>query len=197
MSKTIFLRNMSDHPQEFEVHGWNNNQNMTVDAHGEAQINAPDGSSGAIIALHDGFEGEQAEITKNGFGGNDFFDVSVIVGAGGNMICQQVGDDATRKGDANFMQNLNNSWNNTDQGTRDSLSQCVHVRDGRVVRISACKDFPQLENFVRTFANGKVYIGIGAWNGNNGNQSDNEQSKAASGNKDILICYNDGDATPQ
>ena len=66
MSKIIFIRNMSDHPQEFEVHGWNDNQNITVEANAEYQINAPDGSSGAIIALHDGHEGEQAEITKSG-----------------------------------------------------------------------------------------------------------------------------------
>lgn len=63
---TIFVRNMSGKPQEFEVHGWNNNKNITVGAHGESKISAPDGSSGAIIALHDGHEGEQAEITKNG-----------------------------------------------------------------------------------------------------------------------------------
>ena len=64
--KTIIVRNESSHPQEFEVHGWNNNRNISVPAHGQAQISAPDGSSGAIIALHDGHEGEQAEITKSG-----------------------------------------------------------------------------------------------------------------------------------
>lgn len=63
---TIFVRNMSGKPQEFEVHGWNNNKNITVGAHSETKISAPDGSSGAIIALHDGHEGEQAEITKDG-----------------------------------------------------------------------------------------------------------------------------------
>lgn len=65
-AKTIIVRNMSGHVQTFEVHGWNNNQNINVPAHGEHRISAPDGSSGAIIALHDGKEGEQAEITKNG-----------------------------------------------------------------------------------------------------------------------------------
>jgi len=64
--KTITVRNTSSHPQEFEVHGWNNNQNITVPARGEVLIAASDGSSGAIIALHDGHEGEQAEITKSG-----------------------------------------------------------------------------------------------------------------------------------
>lgn len=69
MSHTVFIHNKSGHDQEFEVHGWNNNQNMVVGANSTSSINAPDGSSGAIIALHDGHEGEQAEITKNGSGG--------------------------------------------------------------------------------------------------------------------------------
>ena len=65
-TKTITVRNTTNHNQEFEVHGWNNNRNITVPTHGEVRIAAPDGSSGAIIALHDGHEGEQAEITKKG-----------------------------------------------------------------------------------------------------------------------------------
>lgn len=69
MSRNIFVTNLSGHDQEFEVHGWNNNQNITVGPGQTFTINAPDGSSGAIIALHDGHEGEQAEITKNGWGG--------------------------------------------------------------------------------------------------------------------------------
>ena len=69
MSHNINITNLSGHDQEFEVHGWNNNQNMTVPAGQTSVINAADGSSGAIIALHYGFEGEQAEITKDGFGG--------------------------------------------------------------------------------------------------------------------------------
>ena len=69
MSHTIFISNLSNHDQEFEIHGWNNNQNMVVPANSTNTIQANDGSSGAIIALHDGFEGEQAEITKDGFGG--------------------------------------------------------------------------------------------------------------------------------
>lgn len=104
MSHTIFIHNKSDHDQTFEIHGWNNNQNMTVPANATWTIDAPDGSSGAIIALHDGHEGEQAEITKNGFGGNDFIDLSNIVGAGGNMTVGQVGDPSTLKGDPTFMQ---------------------------------------------------------------------------------------------
>ncbi|OIW29225.1 hypothetical protein CONLIGDRAFT_670899 [Coniochaeta ligniaria NRRL 30616] len=193
---TIFVRNMSGKPQEFEVHGWNNNKNITVKAHSEVKISAPDGSSGAIIALHDGHEGEQAEITKNGFGGNDFFDVSVIVGAGGNMVVQQVGDAKTRKGDAHFMQSLNTAWSKASQDTKNKLKNCVHVSNGKVVRIDAPKNFPELEKFVRTFADGKAYIGVGAWNGQLGNANDNNQSSAGHGNKDILVCYSDGDATP-
>jgi hypothetical protein len=69
MSRTIFVHNKSSHTQTFEVHGWNNNKNIVVKPRSTHMINAPNGSSGAIIALHDGHEGEQAEITKNGFGG--------------------------------------------------------------------------------------------------------------------------------
>lgn len=69
MSRAINIHNKSGHPQEFEVHGWNNNQNITVQPWQTVQFQAADGSSGAIIALHDGHEGEQAEITKCGFGG--------------------------------------------------------------------------------------------------------------------------------
>lgn len=69
MAHKIFVHNKSDHDQTFEVHGWNNNQNIDVKARSTISINAPDGTSGAIIALHDGHEGEQAEITKDGFGG--------------------------------------------------------------------------------------------------------------------------------
>lgn len=68
----IKITNLANHDQEFEIHGWNNNNNMTVQASTTAEIQAEDGTSGAIIALHDGHEGEQAEITKNGFGGTHF-----------------------------------------------------------------------------------------------------------------------------
>ncbi|KAL8840883.1 MAG: hypothetical protein Q9170_001147 [Blastenia crenularia] len=198
MSHNIFVQNLSGHDQEFEVHGWNNNQNMVVGAGQTSTINAPDGSSGAIIALHDGHEGEQAEITKNGFGvGNDFFDLSNIVGAGGNMTVQQVNNPATRKGDPLFMQHLNDAYHSADDGWKHSLQQCVHLDgNGNVSRIDAIKDFPQLENFVRTFADGKTYIGVGAWGGSPGNANDNNQSSAGQGNTDIQVTYNDGDASP-
>jgi len=69
----IYVTNLSDHDQEFEIHGWNNNNNnnnnITVNPGTTATLEAEDGTSGAIIALHDGHEGEQAEITKDGFGG--------------------------------------------------------------------------------------------------------------------------------
>jgi hypothetical protein len=51
----------------------------------------------------------------------------------------------------------------------------VHVGDGVVRRIDAPKDFPQLEQFVRSFADGKTYIGVGAWGGSPGNANDNAQ----------------------
>lgn len=69
MSRTIFVQNKSKHSQNFEVHGWNNNHDLVVKAHSLHKIKAPNGSSGAIIAIHNKFEGEQAEITKDGFGG--------------------------------------------------------------------------------------------------------------------------------
>ena len=69
MSRKIFITNLSGHDQEFEIHGWNDNKNMTVRAHSTNTLDAKDGSSGAIIALHDGHEGEQAEITKKGYMG--------------------------------------------------------------------------------------------------------------------------------
>ena len=65
----INIHNKSGHSQEFECHGYNDNKNITVAAHGKVVLPAKDGTSGAIIALHEGHEGEQAEITKNGFGG--------------------------------------------------------------------------------------------------------------------------------
>jgi hypothetical protein len=217
---SINIHNKSGHDQTFEVHGWANNQNITVKAGQTSTIPAPDGSSGAIIALHEGHEGEQVEITKNGYGGmsfrisnieprclaraenkkklgNDFFDVSNIVGAGGNITAMQVGDQSTLKGDPHFMQDMNAAWHKASQDTRNQLKGFVFTNaQGKVTRIGPIKDSPQLEKLVRTFANGKAYVGVGAWNGNPGNPNDNAQSSAGHGNKDILITYNDGDASP-
>ncbi|KAL6717796.1 hypothetical protein ACLMJK_003881 [Lecanora helva] len=193
----ISVHNKSNHDQEFEVHGFNNNKNIIIKPGATAVFDAPDGASGAVIALHDGHEGEQAEITKNGFGGNDFIDLSNIMGAGGNMTVQQVGEPLTRKGDPTFMQDLNKAWHKTGEAEKKSLKDCVHINaKGDVVRIDAIKNFPQLEKFVRSFADGKTYIGVGAWGGSPGVGSDNKQSSAAHGDKDILITYSDGDATP-
>ncbi|KAK4967526.1 hypothetical protein LTR66_011950 [Elasticomyces elasticus] len=197
MSHTIFVHNKSGHNQEFEVHGWNSDKNITVPANSTTTLTADDGSSGAIIALHDGREGEQAEITKNGFGGNDFFDISNIVGAGGNITAQQVGDPSTLKGDPRFMQDLNEAWHNATQAEKDGLASCVHLdSSGNVVRIDPIKFNPLLDPFIRKFADGQTYIGVGAWRGSPGVASDNNQSMAGHGDKDILVTYNDDDATP-
>ncbi|CAF9941869.1 MAG: hypothetical protein HETSPECPRED_004258 [Heterodermia speciosa] len=193
----INIHNKSDHDQEFEVHGFNGGKNINVKPHATTVLPAADGQSGAIIALHDGHEGEQAEITKDGFGGNDFIDLSNIVGAGGNMTVQQVGEPSTRKGDPLFMQQLNTAWHKASKTEKDSLRNCVHTNSkGDIIRIDAIKDHPELEKFIRSFADGKTYIGVGAWGGSPGVGSDNNQSSAAHGNKDILITYSDDDATP-
>ncbi|KAL8663218.1 MAG: hypothetical protein Q9202_004064 [Teloschistes flavicans] len=193
----IFITNKSGHPQPFEVHGWNHNLNITVPAHHTSTLSAPDKSSGAIIALHDGHEGEQAEITFNGFGGNDFIDISNIVGAGGNLTIQQEGDNSTRKGDPLFMQHLRTAWKKASQQTKAELKGSVFTdAHGDVARIGPIKDHPKLESFVRGFADGKTYIGVGAWGGSPGNPHDNAQSGAAHGTKNSLITYSDDDATP-
>ena len=177
----INVHNQSDHDQTFEVHGFNNNHNITVKPGATTVFPAPDKTSGAIIALHDGFEGEQAEITKDGYMGNDFIDMSNIVGAGGNMTVQQVGDPTTRKGDPHFMQELNTAWHRASPATKASLKDCVHLNEkGDVKRISAIKDFPQLEKFVRSFADGKTYIGVGSWNGSPGVLTDDHQVRTVS-----------------
>ena len=193
----IFITNKSGHPQVFEVHGWNHNLNITVRARSTSTLSAPDKSSGAIIALHDGHEGEQAEITFNGFGGNDFIDVSNIVGAGGNITIQQQGDPTTRKGDPLFMQHLRAAWSKAPQHVKDGLRGSVFTdKNGHVERIGPIKDHPKLEDFVRSFADGKTYIGVGAWGGSPGNAHDNAQSSAAHGTKNSVITYSDEDATP-
>ncbi len=108
--------------------------------------------------------------------GNDFIDLSNITGAAGNMTVQQVGEPSTRKGDPKFMQNLNKAWHAASAGVKDSLKDCVHVNGkGDVIRIDSVKDHPNLERFVRSFADGKTYIGVGAWEGSPGVGSDNAQ----------------------
>ena len=208
---TVTIHNRGHNKQEFEIHGYNDNKNVTVGGGQKFSFQAADGTSGAVIALHDGHEGEQAEITKSGFGGkpdfrvmaasssfacapfparleayayglplimwigNDFFDVSVIVGAGGNMTIQQVGDPSTRKGDPTFMQDLAKTWHKADEKKRQSLKGWVFTNShGDPVRIGAPKERKELEEFVRLFADGKVYIGVGAWRDDPGRESDNK-----------------------
>ncbi|KAL9109979.1 MAG: hypothetical protein Q9227_005502 [Pyrenula ochraceoflavens] len=200
MPHQIHIHNYSSHDQQFEHHGNNGKvfPNLIVHAHGAISIPAADGDSGALIALHDGHEGEQVEYTKAGFGGNDFIDLSNILGAGGNLIVQQVGSPDTRKGDPHFMQDFNRAWDKADKQTRDGLKTCVHLDSkGNVKRIDAIKNFPKLEAFVRHFANGMTYIGVGSWGGSPGNPHDNKQSAAAKGSKDLLVVYSDEDATPR
>ncbi|KAH6645065.1 hypothetical protein BKA67DRAFT_542050 [Truncatella angustata] len=195
----IIIRNRGGRSQEFQVHGFNNNQNVTVNAGTEVSIDAPDGQSGAVIAVYDGQVAEQAEITKCGWNGNDVVDISNICGGGGNMTVQQVGDDPRQyKGHETFMQACNNAWHGADQDTRNQIQSHVFLDDnGNVKRIGAPKENQALERFVRTFAQGRTYIGVGAWGDSAGDAGDNAQSSAGVGSKDILITYSDGDASPE
>ncbi|KAI0097261.1 hypothetical protein GGR51DRAFT_578453 [Nemania sp. FL0031] len=192
------IHNRSNHPQTFQCHGYNGNKDLTINANGQANIEAPDGTSGAIIAVHEGAIGEQCGITKSGWQGNDTIDISNICGAGGNMTCQQVGDPAGKfKGHETFMQACNTAWHKLPQAKKDQLKGHVFLDvKGNVKRIGAPKDFQPLEQFVRTFANGRTYIGVGAWGPSQGNPEDNKQSAAGKGSKDILIIYSDGNAAP-
>ena len=111
--------------------------------------------------------------------GNDFIDLSNIIGGGGNLTVQQVGEPGTRKGEPLFMQHLNEAWHKADAKLKESLKSCVHLdKSGEVVRIDAIKDHPDLDKLVRTFADGKTYIGVGAWGGSPGDKSDNNQVKS-------------------
>ncbi|KAI3399109.1 hypothetical protein diail_7688 [Diaporthe ilicicola] len=192
----ININNISNHDQKFYIHGWGQSD-TTVGAGQMHTFDAPDGTSGAIIAVHDGREGEQVEVTKAGSGGNDVFDTSVLVGSGGNITVQHWGNDSTRKGAPTYMQDAQVAWDNASQETRDAIKNAVTISDeGKVVFIGPPKENQALESWVRTFADGKTYIGIGAWGDNKGNDKDNEQSSAAPGSHDIIITYNDGNANP-
>ncbi|KAI1801360.1 hypothetical protein F4811DRAFT_534948 [Daldinia bambusicola] len=195
----LIIRNRSNHDQLFQCHGpYNGGRDLVVKANGEARLEAPDGTSGAIIAVHEGVIGEQCEITKSGWMGNDTIDISNICGAGGNMTCQQVGDPAGKfKGHETFMQACNDAYHKLSAEKKNRLNGHVFLDgNGNVKRIGAPKDFQPLEEFVRTFADGRTYIGVGAWKSDGGNPRDNEQSKAGNGSKDILITYSDGNAAP-
>jgi hypothetical protein len=79
----LIVKNESNHDQRFQIHGWNNNQDIVVGSKSEYRVKVNDGSSGAIIAVHDGQIGEQAELAKSAFRENYFIDVSNICGARG------------------------------------------------------------------------------------------------------------------
>ena len=98
----------------------------------------------------------------------------------GSLTVQQVGEPSTLKGDPLFMQQLNEAWHKADAKLKESLKSCVHLdKAGKVIRIDAIKDHLDLEKLVRIFADGKTYIGIGAWGGSPGNKNDNNQVKIA------------------
>lgn len=69
MSYNIYITNLSYHDQEFEMNGFNENQNIIVSAGRTSVINTAEGSTGAIIALHNGVRCEQAEINRDGADG--------------------------------------------------------------------------------------------------------------------------------
>lgn len=196
---TIQIINTSSHDQTFEIHGFPNNPaTITVPGNGgTGAVQSPNGQqiSGAIIALHDGVEGEQAEVTFNGWpnGETQYYDISYIVGGGGNLTIEQVGSPNTVKGDATFMQDCDAAWQSLGGGPKkDHLSQFVHTDgNGRVTRIDPPKNDQGLEEWVRTFAHG-VYVGVGAWGDDKGNQQDNEQSSGTpGGNSDLLLRFSD------
>lgn len=113
------------------------------------------------------------------------------------MTVQQVGEPSTLKGHPTFMQALNTAWHKASPATRASLSHCIFTdASGKVIRMGPIKDNPGLDPLIRTFADGKTYIGVGAWAGSPGNAKDNEQSSAGKGDKDIIVTYSDGDARP-
>src|SRR6266536_982898 len=119
------------------------------------------------------------------------------MGAGGNMTVMQVGEPHTLKGDPKFMQHMDTAYHKASQEEKNKLKDCVFLdAHGNVKRIGPIKDNPELEKLVRTFADGKTYVGVGSWQGNPGNPNDNAQSSAGHGNKDILVTYSDKDASP-
>lgn len=62
------------------------------------------------------------------------------------------------------MQDMNAHWHKASQQVKDSMRGFVFLDNrGNVKRIGPPKDSQALERFVREFAEGKTYIGIGAW----------------------------------
>ena len=112
--------------------------------------------------------------------GNDFIDISNIVGAGGNMTVQQSGDHATLKGDPLFMQQLNDTWHKASSTEKNALKNSIHLDSkGNVVRMDTIKGNPALEKFVRSFADGQTYVGVGSWNGSPGVGGDDRQVRSS------------------
>ena len=106
--------------------------------------------------------------------GNDYFDTSVLVGSGGNVTVQHWGNDSTRKGAPRYMQDAQTAWDKADQGTKNAIKHGVTLDgNGKVVYIGPTKEDAALRKFVRSFANGKTYIGIGAWGDDPGEPADN------------------------
>jgi len=111
--------------------------------------------------------------------GDDVIDISNEIGAGGNITVQQIGDPSTLKGDPLFMQHCNNAWHKASRQVQDRIRHAVTLdKAGNVIRIGPPKEDQPLMDFVRTFAEGKTYIGSGAWKGFKGDRGDNAQVRA-------------------
>lgn len=92
------------------------------------------------------------------------------------MTVQQVGEPGTLKGDPLFMQHLNQAFRKASKETKDRTRGALHFdKKGDIIRLEPIKFHPEIEPLIRTFADGKTYIGVGAWNGSPGHKSDNEQ----------------------
>lgn len=74
------------------------------------------------------------------------------------------------------MQHLNHAFKNASKETKDKSRKALHFdQNGNIVRLEPIKFHPEVEPLIRTFADGKTYIGVGAWNGSPGNKNDNDQ----------------------
>lgn len=74
------------------------------------------------------------------------------------------------------MQHLNAAFRKASKETKDRCRKALHFdQKGNIIRLEPIKFHPEIEPLIRTFADGKTYIGVGAWNGSPGNKSDNEQ----------------------
>lgn len=74
------------------------------------------------------------------------------------------------------MQDAQVAWDNASEDTKNAIRSAVIINgEGKVVYIGPTKENPPLENWVRSFANGKTYIGIGAWGDFKGDVNDNNQ----------------------